>query len=141
MNRSDRSRFDALFDDVMARLPRAVRAKFEEAPVVIDDHPSRDLLEELGLDPDDRTALCGLHTGTALTDRTVDASGEIEDVINLYREGIVESAGGWDSWQDDDGQSWGGDDAVAEQIRITLLHELGHHFGLDEGDLAELGYE
>jgi len=138
---AERQRFDALFDEVVAELPSAVRDKFEEAPVVIEDYPSPELLEELGIDPNDRAALCGLHTGTAITERSVEFSGDIEDVINLYREGIVESAGGWQRGVDDEGHVVGGEDAVKKEIRITLLHELGHHFGLDEDDLAALGYD
>lgn len=40
-------------------------------------------------------------------------------------------AGGWER----------GEEAVREEIRVTLLHEIGHHFGLDEDDLADLGYD
>jgi len=141
MKRAERERFDALFDQVIEQLPEAIRSKFDEAPVVVEDHPAPELLAELGMDPDDISGLCGLHTGVALTERSVEYSGEVGDVINLYRKGIIEAAGGWEPWTDDDGSSLGGDDAVAEQIRITLLHELGHHFGLDEDDLAQLGYE
>lgn len=138
---AERERFDAIFDKVVEELPPSVRAKFEEAPVIIDDRPSRELLVELGIDPEDSASLCGLHTGVALTERSVEHSGEVGDYINLFREGIIEEAGGWEPWTDEDGAAHGGDEAVAEQIRITLLHELGHHFGLDEDDLAALGYE
>ena len=141
MNRWERNRFDRLFDEVVEQLPLAVRKKFEEAPVVIEDHPSPELLHELGMEPMDTLSLCGLHSGVALTERSVEYSGEVGDVINLFREGIVEQAGGWVEWTDSDGREFGGEGAVAEQIRITLLHELGHHFGLDEDDLAALGYE
>jgi predicted Zn-dependent protease with MMP-like domain len=51
----------------------------------------------------------------------------------LYRLGIIAAAGGWD--QPD------ADDIVYEEIMITLLHEMGHQFGLDEEDLRRLGYE
>ena len=141
MMRDERERFDRLFDEIVAKLPAAVRAKFEEFPVVIEDYPSPELLRELGIDEHDRASLCGLHTGVALTERSVEYSGEPEDYVHLFREGIIEEAGGWDPWEDDDGNPYGGDEAVREQIRITLLHELGHHFGLDEDDLANLGYE
>lgn len=141
MNRTERERFDELFDQVIERLPEEIRARFEDSPVVVEDHPARELLIELGMDPSDTSALCGLHTGVPLTDRSVEESGDIGDVINLYREGIIETAGGWEQWMDEHGEQSGGPDAVAEQIRITLLHELGHHFGLDEDDLTELGYE
>jgi predicted Zn-dependent protease with MMP-like domain len=42
---------------------------------------------------------------------------------------------------EEDGRTIGGDDEVLRQIRITILHEIGHHFGLSEEDLAALGYE
>ena len=95
-------------------------------------------MREFGLE--DPADLCGLHSGIPLTERSVsDPGGEIE-TISLYRLGIVEAAGGWRRWQDDEGRSWGGIDRVREEIRITLLHEIGHHFGLDEDDLERLGY-
>jgi predicted Zn-dependent protease with MMP-like domain len=141
MKKAERERFDHLFDQVFEALPPEVRARFEVTPVVVEDHPSDDLLLDLGMDPKDKSSLCGLHTGVALTERSVDDGGDPEDVINIFREGIIETAGGWEPWTSDDGEKFGGDGAVTEQIRITLLHELGHHFGLDEDDLAELGYE
>ena len=64
-----------------------------------------------------------------------------EDTIHLFRRGIIEEAGGWEPWLDDEGIEWGGADRVLEEIRITLLHEIGHHFGLEEDDLTALGYD
>ena len=52
------------------------------------------------------------------------------ETIQLFREGIVAAAGGWPA----------GAEAVAEEIRVTVLHEVGHHFGLEEDDLEEVGY-
>ena len=80
----------------------------------------------LRLDPEEEL-LCGLHSGTPLTERSLDQLDELPETIHLYREGILAHADGWDR--------------VREEIRITVLHEIGHHFGLDEDDLAELGYE
>ena len=55
--------------------------------------------------------------------------------------GIIAMAGGWTfEGMDDQGRPVGGDDAVRDEIRITLLHELGHHVGLGEDDLDRLGY-
>lgn len=130
MTDAERARFDALFDEAIASLPESLHALLEEAPVIVDDRPSKEMLAELGV-PDDET-LCGLHTGVALTERSVEHSGVPTDVIHLFREGIVETAGGWE--QPD------ADEAVYEEIMITLLHEIGHHFGLDEDDLDKLGY-
>jgi predicted Zn-dependent protease with MMP-like domain len=49
-------------------------------------------------------------------------------------------AGGWEEGVDEDGTPYGGEARVREEIRITVLHEIGHHFGLGEDDLERLGY-
>jgi predicted Zn-dependent protease with MMP-like domain len=139
MRRDERARFDALFEAVLEAMPPEIHELIEEVPVVLEDNAPRALLEAMGLDPEDPTGLCGLHSGVPLTDRSVD-SGSLPDVITLYREGILEEAGGWDVWTDEDGTALGGRERVLREIRITLLHELGHHFGLDEDDLERLGY-
>lgn len=142
MLRRHRERFDELFEEVLGSLPQAFHDLIEEAPIVLEDRPSKRLLLELGMDPAEDD-LCGLHSGVPLTHRTVQDTGMLPDVIHLFREGIVEHAGGWKERDDPDapGERIGGEDRVREEIRITLLHEIGHHFGLDEDDLARLGYE
>ncbi len=87
---------------------------------------------------DDDEILCGLHTGIALTERSVERP-DSSDVIHLFREGIVDTAGGWEEASDEEGE-YGGEARIREEIRVTILHEIGHHFGLDEGDLERLGY-
>lgn len=139
MRREERRRFDAIFEDVLASMPGEIRRMTEEVPVVLEDHPDPALLREMGIDPGDRGALCGLHTGIPLTERSVE-HGALPDVVTLFREGIVEEAGGWEEWTGDDGTALGGELRVRREIRVTLLHELGHHFGLDEDDLERLGY-
>lgn len=138
MRRRERERFDELFDEVLETLPDAVHRFIEECPLVLEDRPPRAILEELGLDDED-DLLCGLHTGVPLTERSVDRA-DLSDVIHLFREGIVEMAGGWEADVDDDGTPFGGEGAIREEIRVTILHEIGHHFGLDEDDLDRLGY-
>ena len=86
-----------------------------------------------------RGARVSIDAGIPLTERSVNDSGVLPEVIHLFREGIVDEAGGWDEDEDDDGP-FGGEEAVRREIRITLLHEIGHHFGLDEDDLERLGY-
>jgi len=102
--------------------------------VVVLDRPTSAMLRDLGLPPDqweeEVATLCGLHTGTMLTERSIEHSGELPTDIHLFREGIVGAAGGWEQ----------GRERIAHEIRITLLHEIGHHFGLDEDDLERLGY-
>jgi predicted Zn-dependent protease with MMP-like domain len=140
MNRGERERFDTLLEQVIAALPQRIHDLLEEAPLIVEDHPSPELIAELGLDPGEEN-LCGLHSGAALTERSVVNGHDLPETIHIFREGVIDHAGGWEPWIDDDGERWGGADAVQEEIRITLLHEVGHHFGLDENDLADLGYD
>jgi predicted Zn-dependent protease with MMP-like domain len=131
---AEQQRFDSLVEDAIESLPAHIRRLLDEVPVVVLDEPSPDMLRDLGIDPKDDSALdemCGLHTGIALTDRSVQDS-DIPTVIHLFRRGIVALAGGW--------QADNADDEIYEEVRTTLLHELGHHFGLDEDDLEGLGY-
>ncbi|MHC4217035.1 MAG: metallopeptidase family protein [Planctomycetota bacterium] len=137
---AERKRFDALLEQVLAELPPRLHELLEEAPLIVEDRPSAMLLEELGID-DDHDLLCGLHSGAPLTERSVADEGGLLEMIHLFREGIVEHAGGWEPFQEDDGAWHGGEEALRREIRITLLHEIGHHFGLEEDDLTELGYE
>jgi predicted Zn-dependent protease with MMP-like domain len=135
---AERERFDALVEDVLASLPAAVHEMLEESPLIVEDFAPRALIRDLGLDPDEDD-LCGLHSGFALTQRSVSQSGEVPDQIQIFRRGIIDAAGGWEPGEDEEGP-FGGLDAVREQVRITILHEIGHHFGLDEDDLGRLGY-
>jgi len=138
MTPAEQEQFDLLLEEVIESLPAGVRSLLEEVAVVVEDTPSPELLNELKAelgeaeDMDDED-LCGLHTGTAFTERSVEAAADLPSEVQLFRTGIVAQAGGW-----------GGADAVERirsEIRITLLHEVGHQFGLDEDDLAELGYD
>ncbi|MCI0363047.1 MAG: metallopeptidase family protein [Phycisphaerales bacterium] len=140
MNKVQRERFDQLLDRVLDQLPSSIANLFTDVRMVVDDRPSRKLLQELGLDPNDDT-LCGLYSGTPLIQRSVSDEARLPESIHIFREGILEHAGGWVSHHDDEGQIVGGEDAVAHEIRITILHELGHHFGLDEQDLERMGYD
>ncbi len=125
MTDDERRLFDDVLETVLEALPPRFQALLAEAPVIVEDRPSARLLGELGLGPDD--LLCGLHSGTPVTERSVEQIPELPETIHLFREGILDLAGDWDQ--------------LHREIRITLLHEIGHHFGLDEDDLAELGYE
>lgn len=128
------NRFDALLERLLAGLPERVRAVLDEVPLHVMDEPDRLILKDLGVEPADMDdaveELCGLHTGFMLTERPIEMDAVLPDEIHLFRRGIALMAGGWDA----------DDETVAEQIRITLLHEIGHHFGLEEEDLDELGY-
>lgn len=131
-----RDRFDGLVAEVIDGLPPRVAALLDEVPVVVLDLPTAEMLSSLGMDPKDREeaeALCGLHTGVSNTERSLEStSGELPSQIHLFRLGIVRLAGGF-AGED-------ADERVLDEIAVTLLHEIGHEFGLDEDDLADLGY-
>lgn len=126
-----RALFDQLLEQVLADLPDDLHALLEEVPLIVEDYPSPALSDELGLEAPD--GLCGLHDGVALTERSVEASAELPTMIYLFRVGIIGMA------RDARGRL---DHAeLRHQIRVTLLHEIGHHFGFEEDDLRALGYE
>jgi len=127
----ERERFDGLLEEVLESLPDELLERLETIPLIVEDSPDPKLLAEMGLPADE--PLCGLHTGFMMTERSVEHAYSLPEEIHLYRRGIIELAGGWESLE--------ADDFVYEEIRITLLHELGHHFGLDEDDLERLGYD
>lgn len=132
LNARERRTFDALLDALVAGLPAQLHELLEEVPLIVEDEPSEDLLASLGFGPDDD--LCGLHEGIALTDRSVEGIRGVEggpDHMMLFRGPIMRVA----DWLEGEPT-----DELEEQIRITLLHEIGHHFGLDEDDLERLGY-
>ena len=126
----ERDRFDGLLDRVIGSLPAGVRALIEQVPIAVEDEPDRETLAELGMGPGEADELCGLHTGVGRTERGIEDLPALPSEVTLYRRGIVLNAGGWGA----------GEAAVAEEIRITLLHELGHEMGLEEDDLDTLGY-
>ncbi len=122
--------FDELLQEVMDESPPQIRAFLDEIPVTVDDRPSQGLLRRLNV----RSGryLCGLYTGIPLNHRSVTHSGVLSDAVHLFREGIVHT-----TISTDGGLT---EDALKRQIRITLWHELGHHVGLTEEDLEDLGY-
>ena len=125
-----RQTFDAILDQQIASLPQPLHSLLEEVPLIVEDRPSHALLRELGIDPH-TTSLCGLHWGTPLTHRSVMQGVGFPDRMMLFREPILHVSR-YSHTHDRQ--------ALIEQIRITLLHEIGHHFGLDEDELTALGY-
>ena len=133
----ERDRFDALVEEALAELPEALHDLLAEVPLVVIDTPTDDILADLGMTAAEADELCGLHSGVPDTERSVEDGGVLPPQIHLFRVGIISEAGGWGPVDWDDRQA---DDRVYEQIVITLLHEIGHQFGLDEDDLERLGY-
>jgi predicted Zn-dependent protease with MMP-like domain len=130
LNSHARRRFDDELEWVLERLPPMVHELIEKVPLHVEDHPSAEVMAKTGVRYRDQ--LCGLYTGIPLSQRSIQHSGTLPDVVTIYREGILEAAR--------DARGRVRSDRLREQIRITVLHELAHHHGLDEDELRELGY-
>ena len=127
-----RDEFDRLLDAEVAGLPEALHGLLAEVPLIVEDEPDRRLLEDLGIKSGGD--LCGLHEGVALTERSVEDGARMPDRMMLFRGPILRLAGVGPRWTSRKRQE------LRQQIHITLLHEIGHHFGLDEDDLERAGY-
>ncbi|HEY2587100.1 MAG TPA: metallopeptidase family protein [Tepidisphaeraceae bacterium] len=122
--RVSKRRFGELVERALDELPERFAGFLEEVPVEVRDQPSPAQLKQLGLGK--RDLLLGLYRGRPLTERSVEDSGRLPDVIYIFQEPIE-----WVSQNEEE---------LVQQVRKTVLHEIGHHFGLDEEDLDELGY-
>lgn len=119
-----KERFAGLVERALSDLPPQFARALEEVAVEIRTRPTRKLLRSMGMDEDE--LLLGLHTGRPLTERSVLDSGTLPDQILIFQEDcelVSES-----------------EEQLVHEVRTTVLHELGHHFGLDEDDLDRLGY-
>ncbi len=119
-----KSKFSSLVEQALAELPEPFAEYIEEIPVDIRDRPTRKQLKSVGLDDDE--LLMGLYAGIPLTEKSVLHSGQQPGVIYIFQEDIELVC---DNEED-----------LVREVRVTVLHELGHHFGLDEDDLDRLGY-
>ena len=110
------SRFEQVVQRALDGLPGELRRAIDNVTIVVrDENPD---------DPD----LFGLYTGIPLTERDSGYAGALPDVIELYRLPLEEE--------------FGDDPALLEEeIRVTVLHELAHHFGIDDDRLTELGWD
>ncbi len=134
VSRNQRQAFDRVLETVISELPVSLHKKLEEVPVIVEDDPTPKLLADLGL-AEDEMMLCGLHWGMPLVQRGGDGAVVLPDQIMLFRRPILHLAA-----VSSTGRSRLDRLELAGQIRITLLHEIGHHFGLGEDDLSALGY-
>ncbi|HEX8915133.1 MAG TPA: metallopeptidase family protein [Humisphaera sp.] len=119
-----KAKFAALVERALAELPEPFATTLEEVRVEIRDRPTRKELKSVGLDDDE--LLLGLYVGIPRTERSVEQSGRMPDVIYIFQEDVELVS---DSEAD-----------LVREVRVTVLHEIGHHFGLDEDDLDRLGY-
>jgi predicted Zn-dependent protease with MMP-like domain len=114
--------FDALVSEALDSLPEEIARQLENVDVVVEDEPPPDVLA--GLRP--HTSLFGLYHGIPLTKRGAGYGNVLPDKISIYRGPIT--------------RYWRRPDAIRAQIRKTVIHEIGHYFGLSEDRLHELGW-
>jgi predicted Zn-dependent protease with MMP-like domain len=119
MTRED---FERHVTDALATIPRRFRNAMRNIAIVVEDEPSEQLLREMEIEPPD--TLFGLYQGTPLTERHWDHGNALPDQILLFQGPHEREA------QDDD-------DLIGS-VAETLIHEIGHYFGLSEEEIEEI---
>jgi predicted Zn-dependent protease with MMP-like domain len=110
---------------VLDRLPRHFREQLRNVEFVVERRPSAELLRSEGLDPRMDT-LYGIYQGVPLPDRSSLDPPLMPDKITIFAEPLLEDF--------PDPQE------LREEIRVTVLHEIAHYFGMDEDEVEDLGY-
>jgi predicted Zn-dependent protease with MMP-like domain len=117
-----RAEFERLVREAVGLIPRRFREEMRNLALVVETEPAPELLAEMDIEPPD--SLYGLYQGTPLTERTWDFGNNLPDRITLYQLPIEE-----DCEDEDD---------IREVIGETLIHEVGHYFGLSEEEIEEI---
>ena len=117
-----REQFDALVADALRSIPRRFRDAMANIAIVVEDEPSADVLAEMDIEPPD--TLLGLYVGTPLTERRWDFGNALPDRIHLYQ--------GPHEREAEDNED------LVVAIGETLIHEIGHYFGLSEEEIEEI---
>lgn len=116
--------FARYVEQALAELPAPFASHLEQITIEIVDRPTRKQLRSMGLKDDE--LLFGLYQGVSLPDRSVQHSGVLPDRILIF--------------QEDHEIACDNARELVEEIRTTVLHEIGHHFGMNEDDLDAIGY-
>lgn len=107
-------RFEDLVADALDQLPEALAELMDNLVVVIDDRN------------EEEPELLGLYEGVPLTEREAYGGFELPDRISIYRLALCEVASS--------------EDQIVEEVLVTVVHEIAHHFGIDDDRLHELGW-
>jgi predicted Zn-dependent protease with MMP-like domain len=110
-----RERFEELVGDALDEVPGELLGLMDNVVILVEDDP-----------PPDGPELLGLYEGHALTSRGWDYSGVLPDRIFLYRNPILRIC---DTEED-----------VVDEVAVTVVHEIAHHFGIDDDRLHDLGW-
>ena len=119
-----KQRFGELVEQALGKLPEQFQSFLEEVAIEVTDLPTTSQRRAAGTDA--KPLLLGLYTGRPRTERSIEESAYLPDRIFIFQQNIE--------------QVCNSEQQLIEQVRITVLHEIGHHFGLSEEDLDELNY-
>lgn len=108
------ARFEALVADALDTIPPELTAAMDNVVVLVEDAHA------------DEPDLLGLYEGVALTERTSDYGGVLPDRITVYRLPILGMCAD--------------EDEVVHEVAVTVVHEVAHHFGIDDDALHDLGW-
>lgn len=131
MHRMTDSEFESAVEEALERIPERFLNALENVAVVVEDEPNDYHLDALD-DPDCLGAsmmndeLLGLYDGVSLPDRADGYDGDIPDVITVFK-GPHE-------------RCFGSRAEIVDEIGKTVVHEIGHYFGIDDARLHEMGY-
>ena len=114
---------EVLASEVFARLPRRFRDLAADVVIRVDDFPTADVLEEMSAETE--FDLLGLFHGVGLPFRSESAAVQMPNMIWLYRRPIL------DYWAEHD-------ETLGAIVKHVLVHEIGHHFGLSDADMAAI---
>jgi predicted Zn-dependent protease with MMP-like domain len=115
--------FEAIADAAYAQLPDRFRTLCEGVIIRVDDFPTEEVLETM--EAESEFDLLGLFQGVGLPFRSVEEIAPLPNMIWLYRRPIL------DYWAEHD-------ESLGHIIRHVLVHEIGHHFGLSDDDMAAI---
>ena len=122
--RISRKDFEDSVERALELIPEMFRAQSNNITIAVEDHPSQELLREMGIPPGE--TLFGVFTGVPLLERSVIDPPLYPDVILIFREPLM---GACQSMEE-----------LEEEIAITVVHEVAHYLGLSEEQLEDLGY-
>ncbi|HEV8641214.1 MAG TPA: metallopeptidase family protein [Methylomirabilota bacterium] len=111
-----RKQFEALVERALRRLPRKFKDKLANVAIVVEDWADDETLRDVGIEPPD--TLYGLYRGVDLTRRDSAYGNVLPDTITIYQGPIEEDCADHEE--------------MGELVRETVIHEIGHYFGLDD---------
>lgn len=120
----NREEFEALVADALATLPPEILNRLDNVAITVQDWPSRSQLDSSRVPPG--STLFGLYQGVPLTRRSSYYGMVPPDRITIFRGPLT--------------RYFATPEAIAEQVRKTVVHEIAHHFGMGEAQIASLGY-